>query len=498
MTVKKTMRATVIQWAKRLIGLLLTAAITFLVVRVWDSQRGPPLHVWHTYVPHELGAKELDAADWAKYLEAEARIFKDLRQHVSQELEPEDRAPVNRYFPASPIYPPHLAQDWNRSYSLEPSGSPTGAVVLLHGLTDSPYSLRNIARLYRDHGFVVIAIRLPAHGTVPAALTDIEWETWAAAARLAVREARRHVDPSSPLHIVGFSMGGALALKYALDAIDHKDLKRPDRLVLITPMIGITPLARIAGFAALPALLPAFEKAAWLSVMPEFNPFKYNSFPVNGARQSVRLEDAVQQQIALYMREGKLVQLPPILTFQSIVDFTVSTDAVVSALYARLPSNGSELVLFDVNRSVKFGPLLRSSAEIALTRILPAAPQNYRSTIITNTDSGTNEVSERVIEAGAVTESSCPLGFSFPPGVYSLSHVALPFPINDPLYGLYPDPAEDFGINLGALAPRGERNVLIVSMDSLLRISFNPFFTYMLGRIEEGIATRQRNSAAHP
>src|SRR5262245_51655871 len=172
MTVKKTMRATVIQWAKRLIGLLLTAAITFLVVRVWDSQRGPPLHVWHTYVPHELGAKELDAADWAKYLEAEARIFKDLRQHVSQELEPEDRAPVNRYFPASPIYPPHLAQDWNRSYSLEPSGSPTGAVVLLHGLTDSPYSLRNIARLYRDHGFVVIAIRLPAHGTVPAALTD--------------------------------------------------------------------------------------------------------------------------------------------------------------------------------------------------------------------------------------------------------------------------------------------------------------------------------------
>jgi alpha-beta hydrolase superfamily lysophospholipase len=498
MTVKKTMRATVIQWAKRLIGLLLTAAITFLVVRVWDSQRGPPLHVWHTYVPHELGAKELDAADWAKYLEAEARIFKDLRQHVSQELEPEDRAPVNRYFPASPIYPPHLAQDWNRSYSLEPSGSPTGAVVLLHGLTDSPYSLRNIARLYRDHGFVVIAIRLPAHGTVPAALTDIEWETWAAAARLAVREARRHVDPSSPLHIVGFSMGGALALKYALDAIDHKDLKRPDRLVLITPMIGITPLARIAGFAALPALLPAFEKAAWLSVMPEFNPFKYNSFPVNGARQSVRLADAVQQQIALYMREGKLVQLPPILTFQSIVDFTVSTDAVVSALYARLPSNGSELVLFDVNRSVKFGPLLRSSAEIALTRILPAAPQNYRSTIITNTDSGTNEVSERVIEAGAVTESSRPLGLSFPPGVYSLSHVALPFPINDPLYGLYPDPAEDFGINLGALAPRGERNVLIVSMDSLLRISFNPFFTYMLGRIEEGIATRQRNSAAHP
>lgn len=484
----------VIRWAKRLFALLIVAAATLLAVRVWDTQRGPALHIWHTYVPHELSVKELDAADWTKYLAAEARIFEALRQHVTQELDPEDRAPVNRYFAGSPVYPGHFAQDWNRSYALEPSGTPAGAVVLLHGLTDSPYSLRHIARAYRDHGFAVIAIRLPAHGTVPGALTGIDWETWEAATRLAVREARRRVDPASPLHLVGFSLGGALALKYALDAIGDNELKRPDRLVLITPMIGITPLARIAGFAALPAMLPAFAKAAWLSVTPEFNPFKYNSFPVDGARQSVRLADALQAQIVQYGREGKLVQLPPILTFQSVVDFTVSTNAIVSILYARLPSNGSELVLFDVNRSVKFGQLLRSSADIALARILPAGPQKYRTTIITNTDAGTNEVSERVIEAGTVAENSRPLGLSFPPGVYSLSHVALPFPMNDSLYGLFPDPAEDFGIHLGALAPRGERNVLIVSMDSLLRISFNPFFPYMLGRIEEGI-TKHADSA---
>lgn len=232
---------------------------------------------------------------------------------------------------------------------LEPSGTPAGAVVLLHGLTDSPYSLRHIARLYRDHGFAVVAIRLPAHGTVPGALTEIEWESWVAATRLAVREARRRIAAESPLHFAGFSLGGALALKYALDAIGDKDLRRPDRLVLMTPMIGITPFARIAGFAALPAVLPAFAKAAWLSVMPEFNPFKYNSFPVNGARQSVRVADALQEQIARHAREGKLVHLPPILTFRSAVDFTVSTSAIISALYDRLPSNGSELVLFDVN-----------------------------------------------------------------------------------------------------------------------------------------------------
>ena len=48
--------------------------------------------------------------------------------------------------------------------------------------------------------------------------------------------------------------------------------------------------------------------------------------------------------------------------------------------------------------------------------------------------------------------------------------------MNDALYGLTPDPSEDFGVNLGALAPRGERNVLIASLDSLLRVSSNAFF----------------------
>lgn len=493
----KIMRAMAIRWAKRLISLLTVAAFTLLAVRVWDTQRGPPLHIWHTYVPHELSAKELDGADWTKYLEVEAKIFEDLRRQVSQHLEPVDRVPVNRYFVGSPVYPARFAQDWNRSYTLEPEGTPAGAVVLLHGLTDSPYSLRHIARLYRDHGFVVIAIRLPAHGTVPGALTAVDWETWEAATRLAVREARRRIDPSLPLHLIGFSLGGALALRYALDAIGDNKLRRPDRLVLITPMVGITRFARIAGLAALPALLPAFAKAAWLSVLPEFNPFKYNSFPVNGAQQSVRVADALQEQISRYTREGKLVHLPPILTFQSVVDFTVSANALVNALYARLPSNGSELVLFDVNRTVKFGQLLRSSADIMLSRLLPAGPRKYRTTIITNSDASTNEVSERVIEAGTNVENSRPLGLSFPPGVYSLSHVALPFPMNDSLYGLEPDPSEDFGIHLGALAPRGERNVLIVSMDTLLRISFNPFFPYMLARLEEGIAGHPSDAGAN-
>jgi alpha-beta hydrolase superfamily lysophospholipase len=215
---------------------------------------------------------------------------------------------------------------------------------------------------------------------------------------------------------------------------------------------------------------------------------------VNGARQSYLLTNALQQQITRLARERRLDRLAPLLTFQSVIDFTVSTRAIVTALYAQLPSNGSELVLFDLNRYAKFGQLLRNASDTALTRLLPELPRLFRTTIIGNANPDSSEVVERVTEAGAVTEQSRALGLSYPPGVYSLSHVALPFPISDSLYGMQPDPTENFGVNLGAIAPRGERNTLIVSLDALLRMSSNPFFPYMIARIEEGIPA----SAAEP
>jgi alpha-beta hydrolase superfamily lysophospholipase len=305
------MRTRVLKLLKR--GALLLAAIliTLIGVRIYDTQRGPPLELWHTYAPPEMSADAIDQADWGQYLAAEQAVFDDVRTEVTAKLDAAERVPINRYFEGSPVYPGHFAQDWNRSYVLEPEGAPVGAVVFLHGLTDSPYSLRHIARRYSAHGYVSVAIRLPGHGTVPSGLSDVEWEDWLAATRLAVREARRRIGPTKPLHLVGFSNGGALAMKYALDALEDPQLTRPDRLVLISPMIGITAFARFAGLAGLPAFLPHFAKAAWLSILPEFNPFKYNSFPVNGARQSWQLTQVLQQEILRQARNGQLAEAPP-------------------------------------------------------------------------------------------------------------------------------------------------------------------------------------------
>jgi alpha-beta hydrolase superfamily lysophospholipase len=477
------MKSTLVKFGLLFVLLITLGLVTITGVRIYQSVGGPTLEPWHTYVPTELTVKQIDATDWPGYIRAEDKIFEDVQREVVQKLPPEDQVPENRYFKNSPVYPPRFSQDWNRSYELQPEGAPRGAVVLLHGLTDSPYSLRHIARLYRDRGFVAVAIRLPAHGTVPAALTTVEWPEWVAATRLAARAA----GPSKPLHIVGFSNGGALALKYALDSLDDPSLRAPDRLVLLSPMVGITAFARFAGFAAWPAFFPAFVNAAWLGILPEFNPFKYNSFPVNGAVQSHRLTQALQSQITAEARAGRMGGLAPTITFQSIVDFTVSTRAIIRSLYGQLPNNGHELVLFDINRTARFGPLLRSVSDTAIARLLPPAPRNYRTTIIANISPASAEVSEFRTDAGSTTEQVRALGLTYPAENFSLSHVAVPFPPEDPLYGSHPDGTENYGINLGALAPRGEVGVLIVALDSLLRTSSNPFFSYMIQRIDEVI-----------
>jgi alpha-beta hydrolase superfamily lysophospholipase len=166
--------------------------------------------------------------------------------------------------------------------------------------------MRHVAIHYRDRGFVAVGIRLLGNGALPAGLVYIDWENLAEATKLAVREATRLLGPDKPLHLVGVSNGGALAMKYALDAVEDASLVRPSQIILYSPMIGITEMARFAGVAGWPAVFPPFSRTAWLGIMPEFNPFKYNSFPVNGARQSSLLTRTLQPRLARYAREAKM------------------------------------------------------------------------------------------------------------------------------------------------------------------------------------------------
>lgn len=390
------------------------------------------------------------------------------------------------------MWPGQFTPDANRSFVLMPAGKPRGAVVLLHGLTDSPYSVRRLAVNYQQHGFVAVVPRLPGHGTAPGALTDVDWEMWLAATRLAVREATRLAGEAAPLHLVGYSNGGALAMKYTLDALDAPSLRKPQHVILLSPMIGVTAFARFAGFAGLPALLPAFAKAAWLNIAPEYNPYKYNSFPVNAARQSWLLTKALQEQIGRAARENRLANLPPVLAFQSVMDSTVSTRAVVTGLFDQLPANGSELVVFDINQAASFRPLFKPSSWTATSALLPVAQRRYGVTIITNADAHSFSTVAKITPAGSTRETVVPLAQAWPQDVYSLSHVAVPFPPDDDLYGREPGVKNRYGISLGTIALWGETSVLSVGKEALMRVTSNPFYGYMQERINSRIGDAEK------
>lgn len=466
--------------------LILLIVVALLGIRIAGLSSLPELEPWHRLVPQELDADELDASDWQAYLSAEAALFERLQRELIEPVTASGASPYSRYASDSPVYPGNLPRDWNRSFILPPPGTARGVVVLLHGLTDSPYSLRHIAQHLSEQGLLAVVPRMPGHGTVPAALTAAHWEQWLAATRLAVREARRQV-PDGPLYLVGYSNGGALALRYSLAALEDESLAMPQRLVLISPMIGVTSYARYAGLAALPAVLPAFAKSAWMNVLPEFNPFKYNSFPVQAARQTYELTREVQNAFDAAEADGRLSRLPPVLALQSLADSTVSTPAVVHRLFDRLPANGSELVVFDINRSQAASSLLRADMSGLLEQLLPPAKRDYDLTVVGVALEQGRAVEARRIAAGSQQVQRQPLGVDYPSQLFSLSHVALPFPPDDPLYGSDPVPGEDYGVALGTLAPRGERGVLVVGLDSLQRATSNPFYDYLLQRIEEDL-----------
>jgi alpha-beta hydrolase superfamily lysophospholipase len=294
---------------------------------------------------------------------------------------------------------------------------------------------------------------------------------------------RKRIGPDKPLVLVGYSNGGALVLKYALDEVERGDGLRRTRLALISPMIGVAPFAWLARVISLLGPIPYFEKARWLDVIPEYNPFKYNSFPANAALQSWRLSTDVQAQILRLGKAGRLKNLPPVLAFQSLVDATVSTAAVVHALFDQLDRNGSELVLFDINRLSGMEPFIHPTAATILSRLTDASPRRYGRTLVTNADRDSLEVVERSIRPDRAEIATRPLGLAWPPEMFSLAHIALPFPLDDDVYGRNPPASSLDVVRLGTLSPRGERAVLTVPVDTLMRVSCNPFFPYLAERL---------------
>jgi hypothetical protein len=172
-----------------------------------------------------------------------------------------------------------------------------------------------------------------------------------------------------------------------------------------------------------------------------------------------------------------------VLAFLSTVDSTVRAEAVTDALLDHLAPDGHELVLFDVNRYSDVQPLLVSDPGPLTARLRARTERPYALTVITNTSAESMQVVEQRAPARSDDVTQRALDLAWPPMTFSLSHVALPFPPDDPLYG-YEVTERARHVQLGRIEIRGENGVLNVPMWALTRQRSNPFHAYLLERID--------------
>ena len=473
------------------------SALALLVVVLFSTAScgGAPLEPWHTEdLTEEFTTERADEIrTFDDYRRLEDTLFAELDQKVYSRVETGPAYALYRYSAGSAADPHHYKPNWNRSFELT-SEAPVGGVLLLHGMSDAPYSLRALGEALNQQDYWVVGLRLPGHGTAPSGLKHISWEGLAAAVRLAMNHLASRVA-GKPLHMVGYSTGAPLALNFTLDALDGSASPLPASLVLISPAIGIHPAVALAKWKNRLALLPGLERLAWVQVLPEFDPFKYNSFATNASDVVHQLTGSVARRVRDRVRSGANANFPPTLVFLSTVDATVSTDAVVDRLLTHLPPDRNELLLFDINRFAVKSKLMISDPGPLTARLMADETLPFAVTLVTNETPKTTKVQARYKPPFSPEASRAePLDLEWPIDIVSLSHVALPIPSGDPLYGRRPPGNEDV-LFLGQMALQGERGLLKLSGDWLLRLRHNPFYPYLETRALAWMGAAARRTA---
>lgn len=450
---------------------------------VYLLENRPDLKVWHTArLDAEFTAQQAnEITTLDAYLEIEDRVMRELDDKVYDRIGTEDRREILRYNRGGIMDPGARQVNWNRTFELVPQ-RPVAGALLIHGLSDSPYSMRAIAESLHSHNVLSLSLRMPGHGTAPSGLVDVHWKDFVAAVRIGINDVRNRIG-DAPLFIVGYSNGATLAVEYALTPLEGSMNPQVDALVLLSPAIGVSPVAALARWQGRLGYIAGLEKLAWNSIEPEFDPYKYNSFAVNAGDQIYQLTSEIERRINNLSAAHGLIHFPPTIAFQSVVDATVTPRALLDRLFRNLDhSGGHQLVLFDVNRYSETEPLLRSDPAPFLNSLFEDAGHPFDLSLVTNAevDSESIMVRSRLAQSPFVFDQ--PLSMAWPSTLFSMSHVALPFPPNDPVYGSSFAPGDE-RITLGSVYIRGERSLLTVPDSFFMRLRHNPFFDYMIERI---------------
>ena len=152
----------------RMFVLLACGAIGFLlgavVLHNLISPSGPPLQLWHTEtLEGEFTAERADEIrSFDDYRRLEDALFAKLDAQIFARVETGPEYKLVRYSAGSAADPRRREPNWNRSFEL-PADAPAGGVLLLHGKSDGPYSLRALGEALNRQGYWVLGMTSVRH-----------------------------------------------------------------------------------------------------------------------------------------------------------------------------------------------------------------------------------------------------------------------------------------------------------------------------------------------
>lgn len=229
--------------------------------------------------------------------------------------------------PASCDTPGMLYQDPSHlPFQMHPDGgSSSAAALLIHGFLGTPAEMRPLGRTLRDSGIAVTGLALPGFGQDIDRLPRTRVDDWLGAATDAWLEVRRDKERSI---LVGFSMGGAIALCLAAAA-------PPDQLILIEPF------RRIQDARA--RLLPLAKY-----VLPEIKPYEDADFSSPRTRDAFALSgqgvDLGDPQVQRWIRENATIPTPALIELQKAGDMGFKAAERISCPTLILQSDDEEVV----------------------------------------------------------------------------------------------------------------------------------------------------------
>lgn len=225
--------------------------------------------------------------------------------------------------------------------------------LLIHGLTDSPYLMRNIANsLHQAYPCALIrAVLLPGHGTVAGDSLTMKHQDWLAITDYGV-ESFQEMKGIEDLYVVGFSTGTALAIRQLKEGAHKGKIKG---LVLLS-----TAVKAKSSFAGLAGVVEHFKD--WADAYAERDAARYESFAMHAGAEFYALTKNLM--------DGEYGVTVPVLMALSADDDTVDVDAARDFFCNSVHAERRALVWYDSRFPEKnIAPPCKDIARVAIGRV---------------------------------------------------------------------------------------------------------------------------------